>query len=70
MEATTHDSSTNDAAPASSPRRARAATRHGQHGVITRYRGALVCVGLLAAGAALVSWARTSPGYDPYGWLV
>jgi hypothetical protein len=29
--------------------------------------GALV---LLALAAALVVWARTRPGYDPYGWLV
>ncbi len=70
MEATTHDTSTNDAAPASSLPRARAATRHGRHGVISRYRWALISLGLLAAGAALVFWARTSPGYDPYGWLV
>ncbi len=30
----------------------------------------VVCVGLLALATASVFWARTSPGYDPYGWLV
>ena len=34
------------------------------------YAWALVGVGLLAVGTVLVLWARTSPGYDPYGWLV
>ncbi|MGO9752671.1 MAG: hypothetical protein ACLP8S_21450 [Solirubrobacteraceae bacterium] len=35
-----------------------------------RYRWALGTVVLLAVSTVLVLWAGTSPGYDPYGWLV
>jgi len=35
-----------------------------------RHAWALVCVGLVAFSTALVVWAGTSPGFDPYGWLV
>jgi len=31
---------------------------------------ALVAVGLLVLGLVIVVWARTRPGFDPYGWLV
>lgn len=30
----------------------------------------LVGVGLVVVSALLLVWARTRPGYDPYGWLV
>ncbi len=29
-----------------------------------------VAAGLLVVAAILIVWARTRPGYDPYGWLV
>ncbi len=35
-----------------------------------RYPAAIVAVVLLALATALVLWARTRPGFDPYGWLV
>ncbi len=31
---------------------------------------ALVAAGLLLAATGIVLWARTRPGFDPYGWLV
>jgi hypothetical protein len=30
----------------------------------------LVGVGIVVVSTAILLWARTSPGYDPYGWLV
>jgi hypothetical protein len=38
--------------------------------LLQRYRWPLAAVGMLALGAIVVSWARTRPGYDPYGWIV
>jgi hypothetical protein len=38
--------------------------------MLARYPWVLVCIALVAVGAPLVLLARTSPGYDPYGWLV
>ncbi len=35
-----------------------------------RLRWVLTAVVVLAAALALTLWARTRPGYDPYGWLV
>lgn len=36
-----------------------------------RYAGpALTAVALLLASTAIVVWARTRPGFDPFGWLV
>ena len=35
-----------------------------------RYRWVLTAVGLLIVSLAIVLYARTRPGYDPYGWLV
>src|SRR5215475_1948958 len=35
-----------------------------------RYRWVLVGVGLLFLSLLLLLYARTRPGYDPYGWLV
>jgi hypothetical protein len=35
-----------------------------------RYRWVLTAAGLLLVSLALVLYARTRPGYDPYGWLV
>jgi hypothetical protein len=33
-------------------------------------RPAVVAIGLLLASTGIVLWARTRPGFDPYGWLV
>ena len=35
-----------------------------------RYRWWLTAGGLLLLSLAIVLYARTRPGYDPYGWLV
>ena len=35
-----------------------------------RYRWVLTAAGLLIVSLAVVLYARTRPGYDPYGWLV
>ena len=37
---------------------------------LRRHPWAFVCIGIVALSTALVLWARTSPGFDPYGWLV
>jgi hypothetical protein len=38
--------------------------------LVYRYRWTLSAVGLLALSTLIVLWARTRPGYEPYGWLV
>ncbi|MGO9751725.1 MAG: hypothetical protein ACLP8S_15350 [Solirubrobacteraceae bacterium] len=38
--------------------------------MLARYPWVFVCLALVAVGGPLVLLARTSPGYDPYGWLV
>ena len=35
-----------------------------------RYRWVLTAAGLLLVSLGIVLYARTRPGYDPYGWLV
>jgi len=35
-----------------------------------RYRWVLTAIGLLILSLVIVLYARTRPGYDPYGWLV
>jgi hypothetical protein len=35
-----------------------------------RYRWLLTAIGLLIVSLAIVLYARTRPGYDPWGWLV
>ena len=48
----------------------------GRHGDVDwtelayRYRWVLTAVGLLFVSLLIVLYARTRPGYDPYGWLV
>ncbi|MDQ2758889.1 MAG: hypothetical protein M3Y17_00230 [Actinomycetota bacterium] len=45
----------------------------GRLNVADRLRGRTelsVAAGLLAISALIVLWARTRPGFDPYGWLV
>ena len=39
-------------------------------GLVRRYGWVLTAVGLVAVSTVLLEWARTRPGYDPYGWLV
>ena len=40
-------------------------------GELSRYYPAVLTgLGLLAISTVLVLWARTRPGFDPYGWLV
>ncbi len=74
METTTQSSSakTNGDGPAKLGTGSGAGGRSGGSGLgaIIRSPWALVCLGLLVVGTALAFWARTSPGYDPYGWLV
>jgi hypothetical protein len=38
--------------------------------LIYRWRWPLGAVGLLVLSTLVMLWARTRPGYDPYGWLV
>jgi hypothetical protein len=38
--------------------------------LIRRYAWVLVALFMVALSTALVLWAGTRPGYDPYGWLV
>ena len=45
-------------------------SRSSSRGLIRRYPWVLVAIGLLAVSTLLVVWARTRPGYDPYGWMV
>jgi hypothetical protein len=37
---------------------------------VRRYAWILTGIGLIVVSAVLLLWARTRPGYDPYGWLV
>jgi hypothetical protein len=37
---------------------------------VRRHAWALTGIGLVLVSAVLLLWARTRPGYDPYGWLV
>ncbi len=53
-------------APSAASRRARP-----RHGVPTRAWPALaIAVAVVLLATLVVLWARTRPGYDPYGWLV
>jgi hypothetical protein len=53
-----------DAGPDRSPRLATAAR------LIYTYRWPLGALGLLLVSTLIVVWARSRPGYDPYGWIV
>ncbi len=64
---------TADSSPAPSPALAPGSPRPSREGplqLIARYPWVCGCLALVAVGTPLVFWARTSPGYDPYGWLV
>jgi hypothetical protein len=57
--------------PAGPPRgERRDATRPNLADLAYRYRWVLTAAGLLLLSLAIVLYARTRPGYDPYGWLV
>jgi hypothetical protein len=55
-------------APASAP--PRAGTQLGVRELIRRHPAISTGLGVLAVSILLVVWARTRPGFDPYGWLV
>jgi hypothetical protein len=46
-----------------------AVSRPSLRGFGASYRGWIVAAALVAFSAALVVWAKTRPGFDPYGWL-
>jgi hypothetical protein len=59
---------------APAPPRATQAERDAERGGRRRLAGwqivVLVAIVLLAISTGIVVWARTRPGFDPYGWLV
>ena len=44
--------------------------RRSPAALIRAYPWALAAVALLIVSVVLVVWARSRPGYDPYGWMV
>ncbi len=59
------------AAPAASAAGAARDSDRPRGGKPSRYYPAVLTgIGLLALSTVLVLWARTRPGFDPYGWLV
>jgi hypothetical protein len=57
--------------PSGAPRGERRATTSADlNDVAYRYRWVLTAIGLLIVSLLIVLYARTRPGYDPYGWLV
>jgi hypothetical protein len=58
---------TPDDAPAASERATQRPRRAALAGL---YPAAGIALGLLAIATVAVLWARTRPGFDPYGWLV
>ena len=45
--------------------------QRGRVGELMRaQRAPLIAIAVLVLAALIVVWARTRPGYDPYGWLV
>jgi hypothetical protein len=44
--------------------------RPGPGGPIRRHPEPFIALALLALSTLVILWARTRPGYDPYGWLV
>ncbi len=51
-------------------RRARVEARRSPIELARRYPWVLGAIGLLLVSTVVVLWARSRPGYDPYGWLV
>jgi hypothetical protein len=56
--------------PSGPPQERRAATGVALGELAYRYRWVLTAAGLLVLSLLIVLYARTRPGYDPYGWLV
>jgi hypothetical protein len=56
--------------PDSPPRERPVRTTIDARALAYRYRWILTAAGLLVLSLIIVLWARTRPGYDPYGWLV
>ena len=52
--------------PAVAPRR----DRSGIAGLGMAWTVVAIAAGMLVLSLLVVLWARTRPGYDPYGWLV
>ncbi len=52
------------------PAREQSSARRSRAAVIRSYPWLLVAIALLVISLVLVVWARTRPGYDPYGWMV
>jgi hypothetical protein len=48
---------------------ASARRRDGAVNLVRQYPWVAVGIALLAASTLIVVWARTRPGFDPYGWL-
>jgi hypothetical protein len=44
--------------------------RPGPAGPVRRRPEPFIAIALLALATLVILWARTRPGYDPYGWLV
>jgi hypothetical protein len=57
-------------APAGPPHERRTVDRIELKELAFRYRWVLTAVGLLIVSLLILLYARTRPGYDPYGWLV
>jgi hypothetical protein len=56
--------------PARSSRDSRLPTQEQALDFAYRFRWVLTAVGLLILSLLIILYARTRPGYDPYGWLV
>jgi hypothetical protein len=56
--------------PAGQPRERRTVDGAELKELAFRYRWVLTAAGLLIVSLAILLYARTRPGYDPYGWLV
>jgi hypothetical protein len=57
-------------APASPPRERRVQASVDPRELVWRFRWVLTAAALLVLSLLIVLWAKTRPGYDPYGWLV
>ncbi len=58
------------AGTSSSPPAAAAGSGNRSVSLLRRHPWVVVCVGVVIFSTALLLWAGTSPGFDPYGWLV
>ncbi|HTU88167.1 MAG TPA: hypothetical protein VMF57_21485 [Solirubrobacteraceae bacterium] len=70
MSEQTLDAPPLDVSPGSPRLQRRSPSRVDLRELAHRYRWVLTAAGLLILSLAIVLYARTRPGYDPYGWLV